>query len=161
VSVRPPVNAQPGRFLKIDAAQPASVVVMESIRLAIMHGLLQPGQRLTEDELAHEFGVSRTPVRDAFRILQYEGILEGTPKRGMHVRSYQSDDLDKMYKLRACLEGYAARAAAARITDRDLRRLRQSCRRFEMVKAAEDFHELLSENFVFHDIVSMRLATSV
>jgi DNA-binding GntR family transcriptional regulator len=141
------------RFGKISAAPTASSVVVESIRRAIMRGVLQPGQRLTEEELAQEFGVSRTPVRDAFRLLEYEGVLEATPKRGMSVRSYQVDDLDRMYGLRACLEGYAAREAATRIAEAGLGRLHESCRRFEALKAAEDFLGLIAENFAFHDTI--------
>jgi DNA-binding GntR family transcriptional regulator len=114
---------------------------------------LKPGERLKEGELARELGISRTPVREALLILQSEGLVDSMPNRGATVRAYAVDDLDDMYQLRAVLEGYAARRAAARISEEDVERLRRSCERFERLGVDDDFLELVRENIVFHDTI--------
>lgn len=118
-----------------------------------MHGRLAPGQRLKEEELARELGMSRTPVREALLMLQSEGLVELSPRRGATVRSYAVDDLDDTYQLRAVLEGYAARRAATRISPEDVARLEESCARFDRLRADDDLLDLVKENIVFHNIV--------
>ena len=113
----------------------ASAAASEIIREAIIDGRLAPGQRLKEEELARELGISRTPVREALVILEGEGLVESVPKRGASVRAYAADDLDDMYQLRALLEGYAARRAATRISAEDVGRLEESCARFDRLRA--------------------------
>jgi DNA-binding GntR family transcriptional regulator len=131
----------------------ASAAASEVIRDAILDGRLAPGQRLKEEELARELGVSRTPVREALLLLQTEGLVELAPRRGARVRSYAVDDLDDVYQLRAVLEGYAARRAATRISADDLTLLDKSCRRFEQLAAGDDLRELVKENLSFHNLV--------
>lgn len=99
-------------------------------------------------------------------MLQTEGLLDSAPNRGATVRSYEADDLDDLYQLRAVLEGFAARRAATRISPGDVVRLAESCERFEELRAEEDVTELVRENVRFHEIVleaagSARLAQLV
>lgn len=136
------------------------------IREAIIAGRLDPGQRLKEEELARELGMSRTPVREALLALQSEGLVESIPRRGASVRAYAVEDLDDTYQLRALLEGYAARRAAARISPEDVERLEQSCDRFVRLRAEDDLLDLVQENLFFHNVVleaagSVRLRTLV
>jgi len=131
----------------------ASAVAADLIRDAIADGRLEPGQRLKEEELARELGISRTPVREALLVLQTEGLLEGAPNRGATVRTYEAEDLDDLYQLRAVLEGFAARLAAARISVEDVGRLRESCERFVALRAEADVAELVRENVLFHDLI--------
>lgn len=131
----------------------ASAAASEVIREAIIDGRLAPGQRLKEEELAGELGISRTPVREALLMLQSEGLVESVPKRGATVRSYAVDDLDDMYQLRALLEGYAARRAAARISREDVERLEESCARFDRLRAEDDLLDLVKENLFFHNVI--------
>jgi DNA-binding GntR family transcriptional regulator len=131
----------------------ASVVATELIREAIVDGRLQPGQRLKEEELARQLGISRTPVREALLILQAEGLVLATPNRGAMVRAHDAADLDDLYQMRALLEGYAARRAAVRIVDADLTRLRASCARFEQLDPKDDLRELVKENLFFHNAI--------
>src|SRR5207247_11200915 len=105
----------------------ASVAATELIREAIIEGRLAPGQRLKEEELARELGISRTPVREALLMLQAEGLVDAAPNRGAVVRSHDADDLEDLYQLRALLEGYAARRAAAHISETAVADLRASC----------------------------------
>jgi DNA-binding GntR family transcriptional regulator len=131
----------------------ASAIAADLIRDAIADGRLEPGQRLKEEELARELGISRTPVREALLMLQTEGLLEAAPNRGAAVRTYETEDLDDLYQLRAVLEGFAARLAAARISAGDVTRLRESCERFVALRAEADVVELVRENVLFHDLI--------
>ena len=131
----------------------ASVAATELIRAAIIDGRLEPGRRLKEEELARELGISRTPVREALLVLQTEGLLESAPNRGATVRTYEAADLDDLYQLRALLEGFAARRAAARISAADLDRLRESCERFVALRAEDDVTDLVRENLSFHNVI--------
>ena len=131
----------------------ASAAASEVIREAIIHGRLSPGQRLKEEELARELGMSRTPVREALLMLQSEGLVELLPRRGATVRSYALDDLDDTYQLRAVLEGYAARRAATRISAEDVALLEESCTRFDRLRADGEILDLVKENIVFHNVI--------
>jgi DNA-binding GntR family transcriptional regulator len=147
-------------------ARTATSAAAELIKQAIVDGRVKPGQRLKEERLARELGISRTPVREALLILQSEGLVDSSPNRGATVRSYDVEDLDDMYQLRALLEGYAARRAATRITDEGLSILDESCARFERLRAHEDLQELVRENFLFHTTIheaagSQRLAVTM
>ncbi|HST25751.1 MAG TPA: GntR family transcriptional regulator [Gaiellaceae bacterium] len=130
----------------------ASAVATELIREAIIDGRLPPGQRLKEEELARELGISRTPVREALLILQSEGLVGAEPNKGAVVRSHDADDLEDMYQLRALLEGYAARRAAAYISEAAVAGLAASCERFESLIDG-DVKELVKENLLFHNVI--------
>ena len=82
----------------------------------MIDGRLEPGQRLKEEELARELGISRTPVREALLVLQTEGLRGVRAESRRDGAQFEADDLDDLYQLRAVLEGFAARRAAARIT---------------------------------------------
>ena len=130
----------------------ASAAATELIREAILDGRLPPGQRLKEEELAREFGISRAPVREALLVLQTEGLIDAAPNRGAVVRSHDGNDLEDLYQLRALLEGYAARRAATNITDAALLGLWGSCERFEALIEG-DVQELVKENLLFHNVI--------
>lgn len=131
----------------------ASVAATELIRQAIIDGGLAPGERLKEEELARELGISRTPVREALLVLQTEGLVEAAPNRGAAVRAHSAEDLDDLYQLRALLEGYAARRAATRVTDGDIAELRGSCNRFDDLSSDDDLRAIVRENLLFHSAI--------
>jgi DNA-binding GntR family transcriptional regulator len=131
----------------------ASVLATDLIRQAIVEGRLDPGQRLKEEELARELGISRTPVREALLVLQAEGLVEAAPNRGASVRAHDAEDLDDLYQLRALLEGHAARRAATRVHDDDVERLRESCERFAGLSRDDDLRKLVRENLFFHNTI--------
>jgi DNA-binding GntR family transcriptional regulator len=145
----------------------ASIAATELIRQAIIDGRLNPGQRLKEEELARELGISRTPVREALLMLQAEGLVDAAPNRGATVRSHSAEDLDDLYKLRAVIEGYATRRAASRLTDEAIAGLHESCERFNgLLDDEAEMGELVKENLVFHQTIlegagSARLTTMV
>jgi DNA-binding GntR family transcriptional regulator len=131
----------------------ASSAATDLIRQAIIHGRVAPGQRLKEEELAQQLGLSRTPIREALLVLQSEGLVETAPNRGATVRAYDIPDLEDIYELRALLEGQAARRAATRIDATALEQLRASCARFEQLVDGSDVRALVAENAFFHDTI--------
>ena len=144
----------------------ACVAATELIREAIIDGRLKPGQRLKEEDLARQLGISRTPVREALLMLQVEGLIVTTPNRGATVRVHTPDDLGDLYALRALLEGHAARRAGQLITEEEVVVLRESCERFEALSPEDDLRELVRENLFFHSTIldiagSARLASMV
>ena len=134
-------------------ARTASGAAADLIREAIVDGRVLPGERLKEEELAQQLGISRTPIREALLVLQTEGLLEATPNRGATVRSYDRADLEEMYDLRALLESQAAGRAASRVSDEQLEELRASCARFAMLVGGDDLKALVAENAIFHDTI--------
>ncbi len=132
----------------------ASVAATEVIRQAILDGRLPPGRRLKEEELAHELGISRTPVREALLMLQAEGLVDAAPNRGATVRSHSVEDLTDLYQLRALLEGYAARRATAGLSDEAIAGLRESSNRFQaLVGDGAEMPVLVKENLLFHQTI--------
>src|SRR5688500_3082861 len=99
--------------------------VADAIRSAIAGGVLKPGQRVLEVELAEELGVSRLPVREAIRQLEHEGLLVSQPHRGTFVAQVTPDDIREMFSLREALESLAARLVAARATPVEVEALQQ------------------------------------
>jgi DNA-binding GntR family transcriptional regulator len=130
----------------------ASAAATDVIREAIVDGHLVPGQRLKEEELARQLGISRTPVREALLVLQAEGLVVVAPNRGATVQAHDAADLDDLYQLRALLEGYAARRAAGRITPEQIATLSASCDRFDAIED-DDVRELVRENLLFHNTI--------
>ena len=108
----------------IDAARSENVtaqdVVLVSVRQAILSGVLGPGARLRQEELADVFGTSRIPVREALRALEYEGLVTSVPHRGFTVTALDADDVEEVYDLRILLESEAVRLALPLLTDEDL-----------------------------------------
>ncbi len=99
--------------------------VYEKIMQKIISRQLPPGTPLREEHLAEEFGVSSTPVREAFRRLEYEGWIQSRPYQGSFTRKLSSRDIDELYQLREMLEGMAAASAARNATDEELLNIRR------------------------------------
>jgi len=141
-------------------ARSASAAAADLIRAAIIEGRLPPGRRLKEGELATELGISRTPIREAFFVLQAEGLIESTPNRGAAVRSYELDELRDMYDLRAVLEGHAAHRATSRLRPEQIEDLGASCGRFETLAAEGELRGVVAENLYFHETIHEAAASS-
>jgi DNA-binding GntR family transcriptional regulator len=106
--------------------RPLREVVAEEIRAMIMGGQIAPGERLIEDKLAAELGVSRNPVREAIRSLEATGLVDVVPRKGAYACLVDGEDIRQIQELRAAINGWAAELAATRRTEDDVRRLR-SC----------------------------------
>jgi DNA-binding GntR family transcriptional regulator len=97
-------------------ASGGAAVAYQALRTAIVEGQLEPGQRLIEQRLAEELSLSRTPIREAVRMLTADGLVVAERHRGAMVRKLDRDDVLDLYELRGRLEGYACERAATRIT---------------------------------------------
>jgi DNA-binding GntR family transcriptional regulator len=106
------------------------------IQARVLNGDIATGTWLRQESLAAEFGVSRTPVREALRKLQASGIVEVQPRRGALVRGPTAREIREAYEVRAELEGLAAELAATRVRDGELRRLRDAQALFRRSVAA-------------------------
>ena len=96
-----------------------------TLRAGIIEGVHPPGARVTEQEIAASAGVSRTPVREALRRLEAEGLLRFVPHQGAFVTSWSGQDAEDIFELRAMLEGYGARLAAGKASNEDALQLRR------------------------------------
>lgn len=99
--------------------------IATGIRSSIIEGRIQPGEKLTEEEIAHQLRVSRTPVREAFFQLVSEGFVDVEPRRGVVVREMSMRDAEETYELKGVLEGLAARLAVEHCTSDLVRRLEE------------------------------------
>ena len=111
--------------IRLDSYQPLREVVCESLRDAIRRGVLKPGERLMEIQLAEELGVSRTPVREAIRKLELEGYVIMMPRRGTYVASMSIRDINEIFEIRTALESLSNGLAAERITAEELESLQR------------------------------------
>ena len=119
---RPSTHPGGGRFSPIDV-RTMREVLFQRLRGLILSGYYRSGHRLREEELARLFGASRTPVREALRKLESEGLVQHLPHRGVVVNQISIDDLAQIYPVRAVLVGLAARLAALHITEEELQTL--------------------------------------
>jgi len=109
--------------IKLDNYKPLREIVFEHLREAIMAGALRPGERLMELQLAEDMGVSRTPVREAIRKLELEGLVSMIARRGAYVSDLSIRDIVETFEVRAALESLAAGLAAERIVPEELEQL--------------------------------------
>jgi DNA-binding GntR family transcriptional regulator len=136
-----------------DSYLPLRVQVYRAIRDAIVGGRLRPGERIVEDRLCGELGVSRSPVREALRKLEGEGLVVILPRRGAVVTELSERDGIDLLEVREALEGLAARLAAGRITSGELEELEQICARMGKAIASGDDAALVEENTKFHHAI--------
>jgi DNA-binding GntR family transcriptional regulator len=137
--------AQPVRTFR-----PLSEEVYDALRAAILGGRLAPGARIVEAEIARQMAVSRSPVREAVRKLEKEGLVEYVPRRGTMVIGLSRQDVADAYQLRAYLEGYGARLAASRASAESLARLLELIERMRACAAVQDLDGLVSADVAFH-----------
>ncbi len=125
--------------------------IVSSLRDSIIKGELNPGQKLTEPELAEKLGISRTPIREAFRQLESEGFLTVIPRRGAVVSRITRKEIGDFYDLKSLLEGYAARIAAEKITEKGIEKLRKINEQLVVLAEKDDVDAFFSKNDEFHN----------
>jgi DNA-binding GntR family transcriptional regulator len=124
--------------------------VADYIRTRIVAREFKPGERLVQDELAEQLGVSRTPIREALHKLASEGYVVLSPHRGASVTEFSINELEEIYGVRIGLESYAAYLAAQRITDEELDQIAAHLREMDRVKDRGDIDLLIHLNREFH-----------
>lgn len=126
--------------------------ILESIRDAIISGAMPAGSRVSEPELAERHGISRTPIREAFRQLESEGYLTVIPRKGAVVTTFTAKDVEEFYAIKSILEGYAARRACKNLTDREIDRLEAINERLRTMADQGDVKQFFKVHNDFHDL---------
>lgn len=132
---------------------PLRDVVFNTLRQAILKGDLKPGERLMEIQLATKLGVSRTPVREAIRKLELEGLVLMIPRKGAEVAQITEKSMVDVLEIRRALEELAVRLACERMTPEGLERLKQAEEKFEKVLGKEDITTVAGADVEFHDTI--------
>lgn len=132
---------------------PLRDVVFNTLRQAILRGELKPGERLMEIQLANKLGVSRTPIREAIRKLELEGLVLMIPRRGAEVAEITEKSLRDVLEVRKALEGLSVQLACERITDEQIQQLKCAAKEFEDVLKSGDVTAYAEADVKFHDII--------
>jgi DNA-binding GntR family transcriptional regulator len=129
--------------------------VVNIIRDAIMSGRLKPGEHLKETLIAEQMSVSRSPVREAFRQLEQEGLIVSIPNQGSYVTAFDEDDIKEIFALRAALEDLACEVILqeGRLHPADLERLETYIEQQREAIAAQDFDQLTKLDMEFHEFI--------
>jgi len=139
--------------INLDSYQPLREVVGAALRQAITGGILQPGERLMESQLAEELGVSRTPVREAIRKLELDGFVVMLPRRGTYVADLSLKDIHDLYEVRTALDSLAAELATERINEEELERLERLVVQISEYAEAGDVDKVAETDGLFHEII--------
>jgi DNA-binding GntR family transcriptional regulator len=124
----------------------------DRLRRAIVRGELRPNERLIETDLAQQFAISRTPIREVFQRLGSEGLIVRV-RRGWRVREHTAEEIGEIYETRAALEGYAALLAARRGTQADLERIRAIHLDADSPEPRTARDHLVEVNDLFHEAI--------
>ena len=141
--------------LKLDANEylPLRDVVFKTLREAILRGDLKPGERLMELQLAAKLGVSRTPIREAIRMLQQEGLAVTIPRRGAEVAAMTEKDMEDVLQVREALEILAVQLASEKITKEQIAELEERLKAFEQAVETVEVKQIAQSDIDFHDLI--------
>lgn len=139
--------------LNMDAYLPLRDVVFHTLREAILKGELRPGERLMELQLASKLGVSRTPIREAIRMLEQEGLAVTIPRKGAEVAKMTEKDMKDVLQVREALDELAAGIACELITKEELKSLNEAIQEFEAAVSTKDIKRIADADMAFHDII--------
>lgn len=139
--------------VNMDEFLPLRDVVFKTLRKAILTGELKPGERLMEIHLANKLGVSRTPIREAIRKLELEGLVTMIPRRGAEVAQITEKNLKDVLEVRRALDALCAELACERITDEEKEQLKKACIDFEEATRTKDSAIIAKTDVVLHDII--------
>ena len=142
-----------GLTIEENAYLPLRDVVFQTLRQAILKGELQPGERLMEIKLAERLGVSRTPIREAIRKLELEGLVVMIPRKGAAVANITEKDTKDVLEVRRTLEMFAVEVACDRITQEQLVQLKEAAKAFEASKGSMDLIRIAETDMYFHEII--------
>jgi DNA-binding GntR family transcriptional regulator len=133
-------------------AVPLVEQISEFLTQAILDGQFESGGRLVETGLQRQFGVSRSPIRESFRILEKNGLVINIPRKGTYVRQITQKDIEENFPVRANLESLAARLALPNLSDPDLGKMESHFSRMEQAAQANDFKSYLKYHTLYHDV---------
>ncbi|MDD2215515.1 MAG: GntR family transcriptional regulator [Eubacteriales bacterium] len=127
--------------------------LFSQLRKDILRGKLKAGEKLSEQQVCDAYGVSRTPVRETFRQLEQEGLIETIPNRGAFVVGLSSRDVQDLYEMRKAFEVIGVRWAIQRITKEELEKLKEAYEFMEFYTLKEDTEKMLNINMSFHELI--------
>jgi DNA-binding GntR family transcriptional regulator len=127
--------------------------VYQILKTMIMERKLLPGEKIRQEKLARELGISRTPLVAALKFLEHEKLVESKPRRGFYVRLFRIQEMVSIFELREVLEGLAARRAANQITDDQISKLQRFFDPFKNIPEIEDYRTYSREDRLFHNFV--------
>ena len=133
---------------------PLRDVVFNTLRQAILTGELKPGERLMEIHLADRLGVSRTPIREAIRKLELEGLVIMIPRKGAQVAKITEKNLKDVLEVRRALDTLSVQLSCERITDEQIAELKEACVEFEKVVKDNNTKAITEADVKFHDIIN-------
>lgn len=141
--------------LKLDMNEylPLRDVVFKTLREAILRGDLKPGERLMELQLASKLGVSRTPIREAIRMLEQEGLAVTVPRKGAEVAQMTLKDMEDVLEVREVLDELAVKLACTKIKEDQLARLIQAQESFEKSTKGCNVKRIAEADVVFHEVI--------
>ena len=139
--------------VKMDEFLPLRDVVFNTLRQAILTGELKPGERLMEIHLANRLGVSRTPIREAIRKLELEGLVTMVPRRGAEVAQITEKSMSDVLEVRRALDVLSVELACDRITPQELLELKKACQNFEHAVHTSDAKRITEADVALHDII--------
>ncbi len=132
---------------------PLRDVVFNTLRQAILTGELKPGERLMEIHLANKLGVSRTPIREAIRKLELEGLVTMIPRRGAEVAQITEKSMNDVLEVRRAMDALCVELACDRITPEELEQLKEACDAFEAAVKTRDVKKIAQADVALHDII--------
>lgn len=124
------------------------------IKKMIEDGQLLPGKKISQEKLASDLGISRTPLVSALKYLEKEKLIEAIPRRGFRVRRFTLEEMVHIFELREVLEGLAARRAATIIKDEEIAELNRFFEDFKGMQDISDFQQYSREDKRFHNFVT-------
>ena len=133
--------------------KPLREMVYEELKMQILKGSIVPGTRMMEVELAEEMGVSRTPIREAIRKLEKEGLVTIEPRRGAYASMISTDDMVEILEVRQDLEGLAAFFAASRMKPEQMEELREVSAKYNEAVKAGSMEDMIKSDTRFHRII--------
>lgn len=139
--------------LNMNAYLPLRDVVFHTLREAILRGDLKPGERLMELQLAAQLGVSRTPIREAIRMLEQEGLAVTMPRKGAEVAKMTLKGMEDVLEIRAALDELACQLACERISTEELEQLEACMIEFENCLKTENVKKIAEADVKFHDVI--------
>lgn len=139
--------------VNMDEFLPLRDVVFNTLRQGILTGELKPGERLMEIHLANRLGVSRTPIREAIRKLELEGLVTMIPRRGAEVAQITEKSLQDVMEVRRAMDALCVELACDRISEEELKQLKDACGEFEKATETLDPKKIALADVALHEII--------
>ena len=141
-------------LIKKDNLSSKGSEIYRNLRELIAYGALNPGEKIIESKLVKDFGVSRTPIREAIRQLETRGFLTTIHNKGTYVKKVSREELERIYDVMSVLEGYAVRLAVENITDQQIGELEELCNTMRELTDLSRFKEHIEKNLKFHFVIA-------